>query len=91
MSDLVAAEQQWHDWIERACAAVGSDPQLVDVGEIHALTKEIAHGFSRPMAPVGAYILGLAVGAGGCRVDRAALLTALNGTLSEPRDREIAS
>ena len=81
MSDLTSAEQQWHAWIEQACAAVGTDPELVDVREIHALTKEIAHGFSRPMAPVGAYILGLAVGAGGGAVDRAALLAALNATV----------
>ena len=26
------------------------------------MTKQIAHGFERPMAPVGAYILGVAVG-----------------------------
>ena len=30
---------------------------------IHGLTKRIAHGYDRPMAPVGAFILGLAVGA----------------------------
>ena len=41
----------------------GVDPGAVDVTGIHALTKEIAHGFARPMAPVGSYILGLAVGA----------------------------
>ena len=63
MTDLAAAEQEWHDWIRDACAAVGADPAAVDVTGIHALTKEIAHGFARPMAPVGSYILGLAVGA----------------------------
>ncbi|HMM94991.1 MAG: molybdopterin-guanine dinucleotide biosynthesis protein A [Micrococcales bacterium] len=63
MTDLAAAEQEWHDWITDACAAVGVDPSDVDVTGIHGLTKEIAHGFARPMAPVGSYILGLAVGA----------------------------
>ena len=58
MTDLTAAERQWHDWIRDACAAVDVDAGAVDVTGIHALTKEIAHGFARPMAPVGSYILG---------------------------------
>jgi hypothetical protein len=63
MTDLAAAERTWHDWIEEACATLGVDPALVDVKAIHGLTKRIAHEYERPMAPVGAYILGLAVGA----------------------------
>lgn len=59
MSDSPA---HWYDWIEEACAAVGIDPESVDVRSILAMTKVIAHGFERPMAPVGAYILGVAVG-----------------------------
>ena len=62
MSDLEAAEREWHGWIVRACEAVGVDPDLVDVAGVHELTRDIAHGFSRPMAPVGAFIWGLALG-----------------------------
>ena len=83
MSDLVAAEHEWHDWIADACAALDVDPDAVDVAGIHALTKDIAHGFARPMAPVGSYILGLAVGARVARgevVDPAALGEALRST-----------
>ena len=83
MTDLAAAEQQWHDWVSDACAAVGVDPDAVDVTGIHGLTKEIAHGFARPMAPVGSYILGLAVGARAARgepVDQAALAEAIRST-----------
>ena len=83
MTDLAAAEQQWHDWIHDACAALDVDPDAVDVTGIHALTKEIAHGFARPMAPVGSYILGLAVGARAARgepVDPAALTEAIRAT-----------
>ncbi len=71
MTDLGMAEQEWHDWITVACERVGVDPASVDVVGIHALTKHIAHDFARPMAPVGSYILGLAVGArsaGGAQV-----------------------
>ena len=83
MTDLALAEQHWHDWIRDACAALDVDPDAVDVTGIHALTKEIAHGFARPMAPVGSYILGVAVGAraaGGEQVDPAALTEAIRST-----------
>ena len=62
MTDLAAAEHQWQDWIREACEAVGVDPALVDVAGVHELTRDIAHGFSRPMAPVGAFIWGVALG-----------------------------
>lgn len=84
MTDLTAADAEWRAWIHDACAAVDVDPDAVDVIGIHALTKEIAHGFARPMAPVGSYILGLAIGARaatGAPVDPAALSTALLATL----------
>jgi hypothetical protein len=86
MTDLTAAEQQWHDWISDACAAVDVDPGAVDVTAIHALTKEIAHGFARPMAPVGSYILGLAIGARaatGEPVDAEVLSAAIRSTFPE--------
>jgi hypothetical protein len=86
MTDLTAAEQHWHDWIHDACVAVEVDPAVVDVTGIHGLTKEIAHGFARPMAPVGSYILGLAVGSRGARgepVDAAALTAAIRSTFPD--------
>jgi hypothetical protein len=89
MTDLTAAEHEWHSWIADACAAIEVDPDAVDVPGIHALTKDIAHGFARPMAPVGSYILGLAVGARAARgepVDLAALSEALRSTFpARPR------
>jgi hypothetical protein len=81
VSDLEAAERRWHDWIEEACASVGVDPAQVDVRRVHALTKVIAHQFDRPMAPVGAYILGIAVGQHGSDADLAALTAALEQTV----------
>ena len=83
MTDLTAAEHEWHDWIVDACAALEVDPDAVDVPGIHALTKDIAHGFARPMAPVGSYILGLAGGTRAARgevVDPAALREAMRST-----------
>ena len=56
---------QWRPFIERASEAVGVDPNLVDEDLILELTASIAHDGVRPMAPVGAFILGLAVAGGG--------------------------
>ncbi|MGD8215799.1 DUF6457 domain-containing protein [Aestuariimicrobium sp. Y1814] len=56
---------EWRPFIERASAAVGVDPNLVDEEVILGLTVSIAHLGVRPMAPVGAFILGLAVAGGG--------------------------
>ncbi len=84
MSDATGAEALWYDWIEEACAAVGIDPESVDVPGILAMTKTIAHGFERPMAPVGAYILGVAVGRiveQGRPVDMESMREAIEGTL----------
>lgn len=51
----------WQQWAQRACPAVGVDPALVDIPAIHDLTRHIAHQVQRPLAPVAAFILGLAV------------------------------
>lgn len=55
----------WRPFIERACASVGVDPAQVDEDAILSMTREVAHAGARPMAPVSAFILGLAVGRGG--------------------------
>lgn len=92
MSDLAAAEARWHEWVVQACAAVGADPTQVDVRAIHGLTKQIAHKFDRPMAPVGAFILGLALGAPDKQADAASLRRALEATIGiGPEGGEAAS
>lgn len=80
MTDLTATELEWREWIERACASVDVDPDLVDVEAIHGLTKDIAHEAVRAMAPVGAFILGVAVGRGGAVQDSDSLLAALRSS-----------
>ncbi|HBO53771.1 DUF6457 domain-containing protein [Janibacter terrae] len=93
MTDLETTRALWADWIEDACAAVGIDPECVDVVTIHAMTKTIAHGFERPMAPVGAYILGVAVGhlqEQGRPVDVDSLSQALEATITDREQEEQA-
>jgi uncharacterized protein DUF6457 len=59
------------DWTATACADLGIDPAAVDVRQILDLARDAAHQVDRPAAPVTAYLLGLAVGAG-MRPDQAA-------------------
>jgi len=54
---------QWRPFIDAACRAVGVDPAVVDEDSVLTLTREVAHAGARPMAPVTAFVLGLAVGA----------------------------
>lgn len=91
MTDLGAEEARWADWIEDACAAVGIEPESVDVPGIHMLTRQIAHGFERPMAPVGAYVLGVAVGhlqAQGRPVDIESMRRAIAETIKDQPDKD---
>ena len=58
MSD---AATQWHEWLDQVCAAVGVDPVAVPVGEVLGLAGSVSRDVVRPMAPVSAFIWGLAL------------------------------
>lgn len=58
MSD---AATHWHEWLDQVCGAVGVDPADVPVGEVLGLAGSVSRDVVRPMAPVGAFIWGLAV------------------------------
>lgn len=92
MRDDAVTVARWRAWVEMAAAAVDVDPASVDIARIHTLTKVIAHTYDRPMAPVGSYILGLAVGAAAARgesADVAALQREIERTLDRaPRPEE---
>lgn len=65
------------EWIELVCRELGVDPAEVDRDALLDLTKEVAHGVARPAAPLTAYVLGLAQGAGSAPSEAVARLTAL--------------
>ncbi|MEU7000804.1 DUF6457 domain-containing protein [Nonomuraea sp. NPDC046570] len=65
-----------NEWTALACEELGLDPATVDRDLILDLTKEVAHGVARPAAPLTAYLLGLAQGAGTAPQDAVARLTA---------------
>lgn len=53
----------WRAFIQDACARLGLDADRVDEHAILRLSRRVAHEGARPMAPVSAFILGLALGA----------------------------
>lgn len=63
MSETHETRKDWQEWVERACAALEVDSSLVDIGEVHEVSKDVAHQVQRPLAPVSTFILGLAIGA----------------------------
>ncbi|MEU7987211.1 DUF6457 domain-containing protein [Streptosporangium canum] len=65
------------EWTELVCRELGVDPETVDRDALLDLTKEVAHGVTRPAAPLTAYVLGLAQGAGSAPPDAVERLTAL--------------
>lgn len=81
-----ATRERWRAWVELAAASVDVDPDDVDITAIHQMTKQIAHRYDRPLAPVGSYVLGLAVGAARARgeeVDLTALRRAVVATIEQ--------
>ncbi|MGV9326137.1 DUF6457 domain-containing protein [Streptosporangium sandarakinum] len=65
------------EWTTLACRELGIDPSAVDRDALLDLTKEIAHGVTRPAAPLTAYLLGLAQGSGTAPSDAVERLTGL--------------
>ncbi|MEU3167461.1 DUF6457 domain-containing protein [Streptosporangium sp. NPDC006930] len=65
------------EWTALVCRELGIDPATVDRDEVLDLTREVAHGVARPAAPLTAYLLGVAQGAGTAPPDIVERLTAL--------------
>lgn len=59
-------------WTETVCAELGLETGEVDHDLVLDLARDVAHGVTRPAAPLTAYLLGLAVGRGTPSRDAAA-------------------
>jgi molybdopterin-guanine dinucleotide biosynthesis protein A len=86
MDDLEEARMNvLNEWTALACQELGIDPARVDRDLILDLTKEVAHGVARPAAPLTAYLLGLAQGAGTAPDDAVAKLVTLAKNWNEAK------
>ncbi len=77
-------------WTEAVCGELGIDPALADTGAVLDLARVVAHGVTRPAAPLTAYLLGVAVGRGQPMAESAARLRELTGTWADPADDDPA-
>jgi Domain of unknown function (DUF6457) len=68
-----------HSWTEAACAELGVHADEAAVRAVLELARDVAHQVERPAAPVSAFLLGLAVGAGKPLAEAAAELRSLAG------------
>ncbi len=57
------------EWTALVCRELGIDPARVDRTAVLDLTRDVAHGVARPAAPLTAYLMGLAQGAGSAPPD----------------------
>ncbi|MFI6453589.1 DUF6457 domain-containing protein [Streptosporangium amethystogenes] len=76
------------EWTALVCRELGIDPATVDRDEVLDLTKEVAHGVARPAAPLTAYLLGVALGAGTAPPDAVERLTALARNWEQTTDTQ---
>ncbi|GAA3447306.1 DUF6457 domain-containing protein [Planomonospora venezuelensis] len=67
------------EWTALVCEELGIDPAKVDRDMLLDLTKDVAHGVARPAAPLTAYLLGLAQGAGTAPPDAVERLVRMAG------------
>ena len=65
------------EWTALVCKELGIDQETVDRDAVLDLTRDVAHGVTRPAAPLTAYLLGLAQGSGTAPPDATDRLTAL--------------
>jgi Domain of unknown function (DUF6457) len=51
------------DWLERVSEALG-EPAIApaELGALLKLTRDVAHGVERKLAPISAFLIGVAVG-----------------------------
>ncbi|GGL16078.1 hypothetical protein Sme01_30300 [Sphaerisporangium melleum] len=78
------------EWTALVCKELGIDPDRLDRDAVLDLTKDVAHGVARPAAPLTAYLLGLAQGAGTAPADAAVRLSALAKNWGQATEETLA-
>lgn len=64
MSSASEIEQENRHWLDRVGELTGEPLDVEAVERVLELAKRVAHGADRPLAPVAAYALGVAVARG---------------------------
>ena len=65
------------DWTGQAIEELGLDPAVLDQRLILDVARDVAHGVTRPAAPLGTFLLGVVVGQGATPAETAERLTRL--------------
>jgi hypothetical protein len=65
------------EWNRQALDQLGLGPEILDRDLVLGVARDVAHGVTRPAAPVATYLLGVAVGRGASAPDAAARLAKL--------------
>jgi molybdopterin-guanine dinucleotide biosynthesis protein A len=73
-----------HRWVLTLAQDLGVDPSVIDVDVLLDLSRDVAHGITRPAVPLTAFLIGYAVAADGG--DKAALDRAVARTVELTRD-----
>lgn len=74
------------DWTGRVCAAL--DIEAGDQKLVLDLARDVAHGVLRPAAPLTAYLMGVAVGAGADPRDAVEVITELVGVWAAEHEHD---
>lgn len=83
MTDPSEVTERGGPWVREVSAALDIPPAAVDIPRILELTREISHRKTRPLGPVGAFILGMALGRHP-DADPAEIYNRMLATLPEP-------
>lgn len=72
--------QKMYQWLDTVCAELDIDQDILAevVPHLLNLTRDVAHGPSRPAAPMTSFLLGLAAGRSGTSTDDWAESTLVN-------------
>lgn len=51
-----------NDWLAEVAPELGLDPEVVPIGKVLDIARDVAHGVARPAAPLTTFLVGLALG-----------------------------
>ncbi|WBL19829.1 DUF6457 domain-containing protein [Citricoccus sp. NR2] len=51
-----------NDWLAEVAPELGLDPEVVPIGKVLDVARDVAHGVARPAAPLTTFLVGLALG-----------------------------